>query len=228
LPYNRNVAARTYNQYCGLARAAELLGERWALLIVRDLLVEPKRFTDLQRGLAGIPSNVLTTRLKELEEAGVVRRRVLPRPAGSIVYELTEYGAELETALIAIGRWGAKSLGDPRPAERITEDSMIVALRSTFRPNAAAGVKASFELHLGPIVLNARVANKRVAVAPGPLAGADLIIEAGPAIRALMAGEITPAAARKRGVVKISGSGRPEMLELFAKLFRIDPKPAAS
>jgi len=178
------VAARPYNQYCGLARAAELLGERWALLIVRDLLVEPKRFTDLQRGLAGIPSNVLTTRLKELEEAGVIRRRVLPRPASSIVYELTGYGAELEAALIAIARWGAKSLGDPGPGERITADSMIVALRSTFRPEAAAGVKASFELHFGPIVLNARVANKRVAVAAGPLDGADLVIEAARGIRA--------------------------------------------
>ncbi|MFY9859778.1 MAG: helix-turn-helix domain-containing protein [Candidatus Cybelea sp.] len=219
------MAARTYNQYCGLARAAELLGERWALLIVRDLLVGPKRFTDLQRGLAGIPSNVLTTRLKELEEAGVIRRRVLPRPAGSVVYELTGYGAELEAALIAIGRWGAKSLGDLRPAERITADSMIVALRSTFRPEAAAGVKASFELHFGPIVLNARVANKRVAVAAGPLDGADLAIEAQSGIRALLAGEISPAAARKSGVVKIIGKGRPETLELFATLFRIDPKP---
>ena len=90
------MANRAYGQYCGLARAVEILGERWGLLIVRDLLIEPKRFTDLQRGLPGIPSNVLTSRLKELEAANVVTRRVLPRPAGSIVYELTDYGRELE------------------------------------------------------------------------------------------------------------------------------------
>jgi DNA-binding HxlR family transcriptional regulator len=228
LLYTRNVPGRAYRQYCGLARAAELLGERWALPIVRDLLVAPKRFTDLQRGLPGIPSNVLTTRLKELEEAEVVRRRVLPRPAGSVVYELTPYGAELEDALVALGRWGAKSLGEPRPDDAVTEDSLIVALRSTFRPEAAAGVKANFELRMGPIVIHAKVANKRVAVASGSLANADLVIEAGPGIRALMAGETTPAAARKSGTVRIHGKGRPEMLDVFAKLFRIDPKPATA
>ncbi|HEY2473313.1 MAG TPA: helix-turn-helix domain-containing protein [Candidatus Cybelea sp.] len=220
------MAIRAYNQYCGLARAAEILGERWALLIARDLLVGPKRFTDLQRGLTGIPSNVLTTRLKDLEEAGVIRRRVLPRPAAAIVYELTEYGAELEDALVAIGRWGAKSLGEPGPDEIVTEDSMIVALRTIFRPEAAAGVRASFELRMGGIVFHARVANKRVRVAAGPLEGADLVIEAGPGIRGLLAGEITPQQARKSGIVRLNGKAKPEMLELFARLFRIDPKPA--
>ena len=83
---------RGYGQYCGFARACEVLGERWALLVVRDLLVGPKRFTDLLRGLAGIPSNVLTARLKELEHAEIIRRRVLARPARGVVYELTEYG----------------------------------------------------------------------------------------------------------------------------------------
>ncbi len=86
--------ARVYGQYCGFSRALEVVGERWALLVVRDLLVGPKRFTDLLRGLAGIPTNVLTARLKELEHAGIVRRRVLPRPARAVVYELTEYGLE--------------------------------------------------------------------------------------------------------------------------------------
>ena len=87
---------RTYGQYCGLARALEIIGERWALLIVRDLLVGPRRFSDLRRGLTRIPSNILTARLKEMEQAGVVERRVLPRPAGSVVYELTGHGRGLE------------------------------------------------------------------------------------------------------------------------------------
>ncbi|HEV2643341.1 MAG TPA: helix-turn-helix domain-containing protein, partial [Candidatus Elarobacter sp.] len=86
------MTTRAYGQYCGFARALEVVGERWALLVVRDLLVGPKRFTDLLNGLPGIPSNILTARLKELENAGVARRRVLPRPARAVVYELTEYG----------------------------------------------------------------------------------------------------------------------------------------
>src|SRR5437764_13643685 len=101
------VAARTYGQFCGLARALELVGERWAMLIVRDLLVGPRRFTDLSRGLPRIPTNILSERLKELEDAGVVHRRVLPRPIGSVVYELTAYGADLEDAVKLLGRWGA-------------------------------------------------------------------------------------------------------------------------
>jgi DNA-binding HxlR family transcriptional regulator len=219
------VANRTYGQYCGLARALEILGERWGLLIVRDLLVAPKRFTDLQRGLPGIPTSVLAARLKELEGAGVVRRRVLPRPEGSIVYELTAYGRELEEVLALFGRWGAKSLGEPRPDEIITIDSMVAALRSTFRSEAAQDVHATFELRLGEIVLNARVDDGAVEVRPGPALDADLSIAAGPHIRALMAGEITPREALRKGFVRVTGDG--DLLARFAKIFRIDPMPAA-
>ena len=98
---------RTYNQYCGLARALDLVGERWALLVVRELVLGPKRFTDLQAGLPGIGTNILSARLRELEESGVVARRTLPPPAASAVYELTPYGRELEPAVDALGRRGA-------------------------------------------------------------------------------------------------------------------------
>src|SRR5438105_7395761 len=128
------VAARSYGQFCGLARALELVGERWALLIVRDLLVGPRRFTDLRQGLPRIPTNVLADRLKELEQAGIVRRRVLPRPAASVVYELTEYGSQLDEVVLRLGLWGAQSLGQPRPGEILTADSMVMAMRSTFVP----------------------------------------------------------------------------------------------
>ena len=85
------MSRRTYGQYCGIARALEIVGERWALLVVRDLLLGPRRFTDLQRGLGKVPTNVLSSRLKELEESGVIRRRALPRPASGVAYELTDY-----------------------------------------------------------------------------------------------------------------------------------------
>jgi len=220
------VTNRTYGQYCGLARAAEMLGERWGLLIVRDLLVAPRRFTDLQRGLPGIPSNVLASRLKELERAGVVRRRVLPRPSGAVVYELTEYGSELEEIVMAFGRWGAKSLGDPRPDETVTEDSMVMALRSTFQPQASQGKRVGYELRLGDVVIHAQVGDGKIEAAAGALPGADLIIEAGPGIRSLMAGEISAEEALKAGVVRITGD--PKLLARFAAAFRIEPKPAAS
>src|SRR5262250_1013315 len=106
---------RSYSQFCGVAHALDLVGERWALLVVRELLGGPRRFTDLAKGLPGIRTNILTSRLKELERAGVVQRRTLPPPAASNVYELTEYGRELEPIVLSLGRWGAKTLGPPDP-----------------------------------------------------------------------------------------------------------------
>src|SRR3954449_3642338 len=98
---------RTYGDRCGVARALDVVGERWALLVVRELLLGPKRFTDLRAGLPHVSPNVLSQRLRELEEAGIVRRRKLPPPAGSRVYELTEWGEELEPIVTRLGAWGA-------------------------------------------------------------------------------------------------------------------------
>ena len=218
--YDGAMATRTYGQFCGFARAAEIFGERWALLIVRDLLVSPKRFSDLHRGLSGIPTNVLTSRLKELEEAGVVRRNILPRPANSIVYELTEYGQELEAVVDSLGKWGAKSLGEPRPDEIITADSIITAMRTTFHPKFARGFRAGYELRLGRIVVHVSVNDGKLTAAEGPLPNADLVIETGPALRALMAGEVTASDAIKNGSVRISGKNA--LLTRFAEIFRID------
>ena len=212
---------RAYGQYCGFARALEVVGERWALLIIRDLLVSPKRFTDLLRGLPGIPSNVLTARLKELEHAGIVRRTVLPRPARSIVYELTEHGRELEDVVVHLSRWGSKLLGDPRPDEVVTVDSLIMALRTTFRPESARGLRAGYELRFGDIVIHARIENQKADVGGGPLPSADLVIEAGPAIRALMAGEMSPVDAIAGGTVRLTGD--PALLSRFVEIFHIDP-----
>jgi DNA-binding HxlR family transcriptional regulator len=218
--------ARAYGQFCGLARALEIVGERWVVLIVRDLLVGPKRFTDLRSGLPKIPTNVLASRLKELEAAGVVRRRLLPRPAGSVIYELTEYGAELEDVVIRLGRWGAKLLDQPRADEIITEDSMVMAMRSTFHPESARGLRAGYELHFGDIVIHARVNGGKVDVAAGPLPSPDLVISAGPGIKDLMTGAIGPADAIKNGIVHLTGD--PQLLTRFAEIFRIEPMPASA
>lgn len=213
------MVARGYGQYCGFARALELVGERWALLVIRDLLLGPKRFGDLQRGLPKIPSNILTSRLRELEEAGIVRRRARPRPSGGVVYELTDDGRDLEDAVVALGRWGAKHLGNLGAQEIITEDSMAMALRSLFRPESAAGCTLAFELRVGEVVVNAKVRDGAVTVAKGTHAGPDLIIESGPAIRALFAGELTPADALASGAVRLHG--KRALLTRFVQLFRI-------
>lgn len=214
------VTKRAYGQYCGLSRAAEIVGERWGFLIIRDLLVGPKRFTDLSRGLPGIPSNVLTARLKELEEAGVVARRALARPARSVIYELTPYGQELEGIVYRLGCWGAKSMGDPRPEEIVTPDSLVMALRSTFQPEAARGLHAGYELRLGDIVLHARIDDGRIDAGVGPLEEPDLVIETDPALKALMTGELTPAQALASGVAHVSGDAA--LFERFAQVFVID------
>ncbi|MGA8533315.1 MAG: helix-turn-helix domain-containing protein [Candidatus Tumulicola sp.] len=209
---------RVYGQYCGFARGLELVGERWALMIVRDLLVSPKRFSDLQRGLPGIPSNILTSRLKEMEAAGIVQRRLLPRPNG-VVYELTATGEALEPAVAELGRWGAKLLGQPRSHEIITVDSLVTALRTTFQHEAAKGVTVSYELRMGDIVLHARIVRGRLSAQPGPLQNADLTIETGPALRDLLAGELSPREALAKGLVKLRGPSG--LLDRFVELFRI-------
>lgn len=220
------MSTRSYGQFCGFARALEVVGERWALMIVRDLLVGPKRFSDLLRGLPGIPTNVLTQRLKELEEGGVVQRTVLPRPERGVAYELTPYGNELQDVVFALGRWGAKNLDAPRDGETITVDSIITAMRTTFTPQAARNVKATFELHMGPVVIHVGVDRGKLDVVQGPASGPDLVIEAGPRLKALMAGEITASEAIKSGAVRVRGNRR--LLATFAEIFRVGKKPVSA
>jgi DNA-binding HxlR family transcriptional regulator len=223
--YSYRISTRTYGQYCGVAYALEFVGERWALLIVRDLILGPKRFTDLRRGLPRIPSNVLSARLKELEQAGIVRRRLLPRPRTGVVYELTEFGRELEDIVLRLGLWGAKSLGEPRPGDTVSPGSLLLALRTTFRPDAARGLRASYELRLGEIVLHARVDKGTLEVGEGPLPDAELVLETDLRLRSLMSGELSPDEAVRSGQVRVTGNV--ELLERFVEIFHIPPLPAA-
>jgi DNA-binding HxlR family transcriptional regulator len=140
-------AKRTYGDSCGIARGLDVVGERWALLVARELLLGPKRFTDLRAGLPRIGPDMLAARLRELEEAGVVRRDTLPPPAASKVYELTEWGAELAPVLLALGRWGSRApLAGQAPPLGV--DAAVVALQTTFDPEAAGWVAAAYELTL--------------------------------------------------------------------------------
>jgi DNA-binding HxlR family transcriptional regulator len=214
------VGTRSYGQYCGFARALELVGERWAFLVIRDLMIGRKRFSELQRGLPKIPTNVLTTRLKELELAGLIERKAVARSEGAgVAYELTGDGRDLQPAVTALGRWGAKRLGDVREGEVVTEDSIRSALLTTFQPDAAGGPPVGYDLLLGQIAINAVVTDGKLTVGSGALDRADLRIEAGPAIRAVMAGEIEPQEAVDAGIVRLHGDIRD--FERFARMFRI-------
>jgi len=213
------MAKREYGQFCGLAHALELVGERWGLLIIRDLLVGPRRFTDLHRGLPKIPTNILSTRLKELEASGVIQRRILPRPERGVVYELTAYGADLEDVVLGLGLWGARTLPEPRAGEIATPDSLIMALRATFRPEPARNVAASFQLHLDDTAIYATVDHGTLETAQGIHPRPNLTIHTGPQLRALMTGELKPRDAIARHQVRLEGSTR--LLNQFVEIFHI-------
>ena len=205
---------RTYGQYCGLARALDLVGERWALLVVRELLLGPKRFTDLSDGLPGVSTNVLATRLRGLERAGVVARNVLPPPAASAVYELTAYGRALEPAVAALGRWGVASLGAREPGQVLRSHWLALALKAFFHSEEAAGLTRAYEVRLTEGSFGVAVADGVLEVAPGAARDPDLVLEADDDVLVgVLAGQLEPAALT---VVE----GKPAEVPRFVRLFR--------
>ncbi|WP_086837982.1 winged helix-turn-helix transcriptional regulator [Amycolatopsis kentuckyensis] len=217
---------RAYGQFCGLARALEIIGERWSLLVVRDLVLGPKRYDELQAGLPKIPPSILSARLNELEASGVIRRRVRAELDAGLVYELTQYGSELDQVLLDLGLWGARSLNQPGPEDVFTLDSAILSLYTTFRPEQADGLQINFEIHYDDrMIVHALVEDGAVKVAEGRFAGVDLVIRAahGPAIIDLMSGQVTAAEAVRSGKLAIEGD--PADLELFTRLFHVPAAP---
>jgi DNA-binding HxlR family transcriptional regulator len=198
--------ARTQVDGCGIAHASELLGQRWALIVVRELLLGPKRFTDLRAGIPDISPNVLAQRLRELEESMLVRRRKLAPPAAAQVYELTDWGRQLEPAVLALGRWASHSPSFPRGAE-MGPDSLVLALKSTFDPAKADGLEASFELWLGEIPFEIAVRDRRFAAARGEAVDADAVIRSDPdVIAGIVFGGRRLRKAVEAGDVEIAGS----------------------
>jgi DNA-binding HxlR family transcriptional regulator len=170
---------RTYGDRCGIARALDLVGERWALLVIRELLLGPKRFTDLRAGLPHVGPDVLAQRLRDLEQSGLVRRGTLPPPAGSRIYELTERGRELEPVVIALGRFGSVAPFPPGEAG-IGVDAVVIALKSLFAPSAADGMAATYELRLGEQRFRLDVADGRIEIARGSAPAPDATLETDP------------------------------------------------
>ena len=213
---------RSYAQHCALAHALDVIGERWTLLIIRELLVGPRRYTDLARGLVTVPSNVLTERLRHLEDAGLIARRRLPDPAEQVVvYELTEEGAHLSDAVAALAKWGLRSL-PTTPGGRVFRSRwLILAMEARFDPVASAGVQECYELSIpGEEPVHFDVRDGSGAGHPG--AGKD------PAVRvqadaetllALASGALAPEQAGLHGAVI---EGDPASI---ARMLRVLPPP---
>jgi DNA-binding HxlR family transcriptional regulator len=162
--------AKTYDHYCPVAHALGAVGERWALLVVRELLQGPKRYTDLAEGLPGIGTNILASRLRDLEKAGVVTKRTLPPPAASRVYELTDYGLELKPVMRELALWGARSLGPPTADDELYPGWLVNPVEMILGPLAPTG---RFEFRVGD-----EIASLVDGVAhAGPLDDPDVVVE---------------------------------------------------
>jgi DNA-binding HxlR family transcriptional regulator/putative sterol carrier protein len=171
-------ATKPYDQYCAIARALEVVGDRWTLLLVRELLTGPKRHTDLRAGLPGIATNVLGDRLQLLQQAGLVRRAILPPPAASTVYELTDRGRQLKPVLLALAGWGLPLLDSPRDQDTFRLSWLVLALEQRFDPQAARGVELTWELRVDDEVLHVIIDNDTVQTLQGPAPAPDVVLEA--------------------------------------------------
>jgi DNA-binding HxlR family transcriptional regulator len=213
--------AKRFDQYCPVAHALCLVGERWALLVVRELLHSPKRYTDLVAGLPGIGTNILAARLRDLEQAGVVQKRKLPPPAASTVYELTEYGAELQEVVYALARWGARSLGPPGPKDELYPEWGVNAFPALFDATAANGVTATHVLRIGDDVFTVRLEDGCMHAEVGATEGADLDVAMDmDTFFALVSGDLAPKTALRKRQVRLA-AGEPETLEHFFTVFSI-------
>jgi DNA-binding HxlR family transcriptional regulator len=218
---------RLYGQRCGVARALDFVGERWTLLLVRELMIGPRRFKDILDGLPGIGTNLLAKRLRELEQADIVARRVLPPPAGSTVYELTERGLGLEPVVFALGEWGRQFMGEPIPGEVSKPGWFIVALRAMFRSDAALQLTARYDLRIDGEMFVVDVKEGKIQVGPGPAPHADLTLTANlSTLSGLVSGELTPSAAVRSGKAIIVGER--QALQRFVKLFDWSARPDTS
>jgi len=212
---------RTYQDSCGVAHGLELVGERWAMLVVRELMLGAKRFGDLKDDLPGISANVLSHRLDELEQAGLVTRHKLPKPAAVWVYDLTDWARELEPVLQSFGRWAAR---DPhhRKDLHFGVTSLILSLRTNFDASRADGVNLTVQLRPHEEALVARVARKKLTVEPGEATDPDVTISGDPRMFASVVYAGRPLAdAVRAGDLTVEGDH--SAAELFVSLYTLPP-----
>ncbi|HEX2764260.1 MAG TPA: winged helix-turn-helix transcriptional regulator [Allosphingosinicella sp.] len=221
----RNITKRRYDDACGTAHALDLIGERWALLVMRELMLGPKRFGDLRSDLPGISANVLTQRLEGLEAAGLIVRRRLPPPASAQVYELTPWGHEAEPIVQSLGRWAARSPAHD-PTLPISATSLMLSFRTMFDAGRAGDFRARIGFRLGAETFLAHIENGRLHVARGATEGVDVLFAGSPlGVAAAVYGGQPLAALEEAGMLRVEGD--PSVAVRFASLFPLPPKASA-
>lgn len=206
------MARRSYEQFCTLATALDIVGERWTLLLVRELMLGPRRFTDLLDGLPGIGRNLLAARLRHLEAEGLVRRATLPPPAASQVYELTEDGAALGPAMAELARWGVERLGERRPEQTFRPAWGMFPLSYTADREAARDLDETWEFRVDEATFTLRVRDGRVIPRTGPAEDPDLVVEMDTdTLAGLFSRTLAPLDALGSGRIRVDGS--PEALQ---------------
>ncbi len=215
---------RSYGDACGIARALDVVGERWALMVVRELLLGPKRFTDLRAGLPHVSPDVLAQRLRDLEQSGILEHRRLPPPYASQVYELTPRGRALEPVLVELGRWGGANAPPPGDDMSMSLDAHVVSLRTLFDRARAGDFAARIELRIGEERFGVTIADGAIETERGALADADAAIETDPAtLIEVLHGHRPLAAALAAGTMRLHGDKR--AARRFTTLFPL-PAPA--
>jgi DNA-binding HxlR family transcriptional regulator len=210
---------RSYDDPCGIARALDCVGERWALLIVRELLFGPKRYTDLRAGLPFASPNVLSQRLHELEACHVLHKRVLPQPSSATVYELTAWGRELEPVLQSLARWGSRAA--MTSAQELSTDALLLALQTTFDARASPITKARVQLRLGTNAFQLMLDRRRVTIERGQDKPFDAAIITNTAcLRRIVFGQQTLALARRTGELSLEGDET-----VAAQFLQMFPRP---
>lgn len=223
---------RSYADACGITRALDVVGERWAIPVVRELVFGPRRYTDLAAALPGVSTNILGDRLKELTEAGVTVRRRLPAPAASTVYELTPWGAALEPVLVALGRWAAHTPAD-LSAQTLSASSLALSLKTIFDSDAAAGADLDLVLAMGEDIFEARVhggsftirrLEPAVAEADERSPGSQIRVDSDPkTLAAVIFQDLEPGQASRTGRLRVDAPS--DALDTFARCFPLPDPP---
>jgi DNA-binding HxlR family transcriptional regulator len=195
---------RSYGDPCGVARSLDVIGERWALLVVRDLLLGPKRFNDLLGGLPGVSPNVLSQRLRDLVDHGVVHRRDLGAPARVRLYELTEWGRKLEPVLLQLGRWGSQA---PLPPDReLGLDSLLLSIKAGFDPARADELRGTYQFRVDADTYVAEVTDGSVQISRGNTGRPDATLTTDiDTLRAVCAARRTLASTVRSGDLQLDG-----------------------
>jgi DNA-binding HxlR family transcriptional regulator/putative sterol carrier protein len=207
-----------YQQYCALARALDVAGDRWTLLIVRELVPGPRRFTDLIDGLPGVSRKLLTERLRALERDGIVARRELPPPAARQVYELTDDGRDLAEAMAGLIAWGARRLGEREPADSFSARTAAVGMAALADREAAKGVSETYQFLVGPSAFHFTVDDGSIRPADGWAQDPAVVLTTDEETWAdIASGKITASSATATGALTIDGE--PQAVKRLGKIF---------